>query len=189
MKRLLAGQVDRSEQGLPGWVTALLRLAGGSTQKHLTPERLRSASKRWMPVGERVVIVGADLAATELAEFLAERGRRVTLLDERSRIAPEVGLRRRSDHMDRMDRLGVLVNTGVTCKEITRTGVVIADKLGGEHLIPADSVILAGEPVEDTSLFEALKPLVPEAYAIGDCTGLGLIAKATTDAMRVGCAL
>jgi hypothetical protein len=30
---------------------------------------------------------------------------------------------------------------------------------------------------------------VPEAHAVGDCTGLGLVRKATEEATRVACAL
>jgi 2,4-dienoyl-CoA reductase (NADPH2) len=101
----------------------------------------------------------------------------------------EVGLRRRADHMDRLDRLGVIVNTSVTVERITPEGVWIQNQLGGKHRVEVDSVILSGTPVADTRLFDAISPLVPESYAIGDCTGLGLIAKATTEAMRVACSL
>ncbi|MBW2713938.1 MAG: FAD-dependent oxidoreductase, partial [Deltaproteobacteria bacterium] len=189
LRRLLSGDVQLEEQGLPSWLTALLRFAGEKIQKQVTPQRLRQLTKIWMPLGRRVAVIGADLAGTELAEFLAERGREVFLMDEGKRIVLEVGLRRRADHMDRLDRLGVIVNTSVTIERITEQGIWIQDQLGGRHIVEVDSVILAGTPVADTRLFDAIEPMVPEAYAIGDCTGLGLIAKATTDAMRVACAL
>ncbi len=189
MRRLLSGDVQPVEQGVPAWMTKLLQLAGDKIQRHITPQRLRQLSKLWMPLGSRVAIIGADLAGIELAEFLAERGREVFLLDEGKRIALDVGLRRRADHMDRLDRLGVIVNTSVTVERITPEGVWIQNQLGGKHRVEVDSVILSGTPVADTRLFEEISPLVPEAYAIGDCTGLGLIAKATTEAMRVACLL
>jgi len=44
-----------------------------------------------MPLGHRIVIIGADLAAIELAEFLAARGRYVAILETGAQIAPEVG--------------------------------------------------------------------------------------------------
>ena len=44
-----------------------------------------------------------------------------------------------------------------------------------------DHVILAGEVESDTTLFDALRERLPEVHAVGDCTGLGLIQKATTD--------
>jgi 2,4-dienoyl-CoA reductase (NADPH2) len=41
----------------------------------------------------------------------------------------------------------------------------------------------------DTTLYAALRDLVPEIHAIGDCTGLGLISKAVEEGARVGCSL
>jgi 2,4-dienoyl-CoA reductase (NADPH2) len=142
-----------------------------------------------MPLGRRVAIVGADLAAVELAEFLAQRGRRVSLLEAGEEIAPEVGLKRRTEHMDRLDRLGVPVNTGVAVERITREGVVLRRAGSAAQVLAADSVILAGEVEADTTLYDALRDRVPELHAIGDCTGLGLIRKATDEGARVACSL
>ena len=68
---------------------------------------------------------------------------------------------------------------------VTKKGLVIKNKLGLEKLMKADTIVLAGEPVADTRLYEQIKDKVPEAYSIGDCNGLGLIAGATKDAMEV----
>ena len=191
LRAILAGEINNDLAGrtLPGWMSSLLKMAGPVLQRVITPALLRRASQLWMPVGKKVVIVGADLAALELAEFMAKRGRKVCLIDEGDRLAPEVGVRRRSDHMDRLDELSVVINTNITVKRITQQGVLIENKMAVEHLVQGDTVILAGEPVADTSLYDALKTVVPEVYAIGDCTGMGLIAGATTDAMRVATAL
>jgi len=150
------------------------------------PRRLRALLALWMPVGERVAIVGGDLAAVELAEFLRERGRRqVTLLAPGEGLAPEVGLKRRTEHMDRLDRLGVPVHTATPVERIDADAVHLA--CGAR--IAADSVILAGEVQADTALQAALGERVPELHAIGDCTGLGLIRKAAEEGARVACAL
>ena len=69
-------------------------------QTVMTPELLRRASRCWMPVGRSVVIIGADLVAIELAEFLAERGRKVHVIDAATEDIPEVGKKRRHEHMD-----------------------------------------------------------------------------------------
>ena len=76
------------------------------------------ASKAWMPLGHRVVIVGADLVALELAEFLAARGRLVSVLEADKTIAPELGNKRKTEHMDRLDRLGVAVHVRAAVDEI-----------------------------------------------------------------------
>ena len=38
-------------------------------------------SKIWMPLSKNITIIGGDLVGLELAEFLIERGRKVTVLE------------------------------------------------------------------------------------------------------------
>jgi 2,4-dienoyl-CoA reductase (NADPH2) len=156
---------------LPSWLQPLV-----------VPSWLRVASKLWLPIGKKVVICGADLAATELAEFLARRGRRVHLLESGTKIAPEVGKKRRAEHMDRLDKLHVTLNTRVEILAIASGGVKIRSANRTERLIYADSIIIAGNPCADTSLAEEMAASGLHVVAIGDCTGLGLIAGATRDA-------
>ena len=154
----------------------------GLIQRLIIPSLLRRASRAWMPIGQRVVIIGTDLAAVELAEFLAARGRRVHLVGEGERITPEVGKKRRAEHMDRLDRLKVTVNTAIRVREIRSNGLVLQSVTGCDKLLAADQVIIAGEAQADTGLADALSGAGWPAVAIGDCSGLGLIAGATRDA-------
>lgn len=189
LRQLLAGNMNAEERTrLPSWQRAILPVAKQASG-FLTPERLRFLSKVWMPVGKRVAIVGADLAALELAEFLAGFERSVTVLEAGDRLAPEVGHKRRAEHMNKLDRLGVAVNSGVVCERITPTGIAICPEYGTTREVPADTVILAGEVEADTSFYDAISGRVPQAHAIGDCTGLGLVRKATEEAMRIAAAL
>jgi 2,4-dienoyl-CoA reductase (NADPH2) len=167
----------------------LRELFSGRAGRLVSPGRLRALSRLWMPIGRRVAIIGADLAAIELAEFLAERGRSVAVLETGDRIAPEVGAKRRAEQMDSLDRRGIPVNVGVAIERITREGVLLRRAQGAPALVPADSVILAGQVEPDTRLVDSLRGRVPELHAVGDCTGLGLIRKATEEAARVACAL
>ena len=185
LRSLLVGETHNAGNALPFWMLKGLAIVGPYIQKLISPKLLREGTQLWMPIGKRVAILGADLAGVELAEFLAKRGRKVYLLDENNQLAPEVGLRRRSDHMDNLDKLGVIINTGIVPKRITSTGFTFENQLGKDHHLKVDTVLLAGEPVANQTLYEAIKIQYPEVYAIGDCTGLGLIAGATTDAMKV----
>lgn len=189
LRQAITGVVPEEERHrFPAWMNWAVGVAGRSMQRYVHPRRIRSATRLWMPLGRKVVIVGADLAAVELAEFVAERGRRVSILDAGAGIAPEVGMKRRAEHMDRLDRLGISVNTGVTVEGIAAEGVVIRGAAAGAT-IAADTVILAGEVESDTSFYDAVRKHVPEAYAVGDCTGLGLIRKAVEEAARAACSL
>jgi 2,4-dienoyl-CoA reductase (NADPH2) len=185
LRGLLSGDVSAlATKRLSAWQRWGAQLVLPRASRLATPERMQRLPGRWIPVGPRVAIVGGDLAAVELAEFLAQKGRRVRLFEVGDEIAPEVGLKRRTEHMDRLDRLGVSVNTGIEIEAISATGLRLK-ATGGGTPVDADTVILAGHPEPDTRLFESIRERVPRTFAIGDCTGLGLVAKATDEAARI----
>ena len=164
---------------------------GGWRQRLVRPKAVRMASKAWMPMGHRVVIVGADLVALELAEFLAARGRLVSVLEPGKAIAPELGNKRKTEHMDRLDRLGVTVHARAAVERIVKGGVVFTPFAGTSRELAADSVVVAGTLESNTELYEKLVAALPDVpvHAAGDCTGLGLIRKATEDGARAACAI
>lgn len=167
------------------------KLFGGWRQRLVRPEAFRLATRAWMPLGRRVVIIGGDLVALELAEFLAARGRLVSVLEAGRDIAPEVGNKRKTEHMDRLDRLGVTVHVRAVVERITSESVIFTPAGGTSRDLAADSVVLAGSVEPDTKLFDELKAALPDTslHAAGDCSGLGLIRKATEDGARAACAI
>lgn len=190
LRRLIRGERAGDLGGrLPGWQRLGHRLLGRHLARAGSPQRLARATRWWLPFGRRVVIVGGDLAALELAEFLAARGRHVSVLEPGQTLAPEVGLKRRTEHMDRLDRAGVVVNAEASIERITPDAVWLRRAHGGPARIPADHVIVAGEIVADTGLADALALRFDEVHRVGDCTGLGLIQKAILEGARAGAAL
>jgi 2,4-dienoyl-CoA reductase (NADPH2) len=181
LRELIIGSVSEESKHLPGWLRVGAR-AIGSLQPILSPGAMRWLSRFALPVGDRVAIIGSDLAAIELAEFLAGRDRSVSLFDAGHQLAPEVGGKRRTEHMDRLDRLGVSINLGIAVDSVEPNAILIRTSSGRnqQQRVPADSVIVAGQVEADTSLFDALEGRV------GDCTGLGLIQKAVLDGARIG---
>jgi 2,4-dienoyl-CoA reductase (NADPH2) len=178
LRQLVAGELTDAAPGLPDWLKFGASRAGPLIDRHVTPGRIRALADWWLPVGRRVAIVGGDLAAIELAEFLAKRGRDVAILTADELIAPEIGPKRRLEHEWRLERLQVAINSRAEALRITPDGVEVRILAGKESLVRADTVIVAGEPIADTSLHDALLAAGLSSHAIGDCTGLGLIVKA-----------
>ncbi|AIT82195.1 hypothetical protein JI59_22010 (plasmid) [Novosphingobium pentaromativorans US6-1] len=54
---------------------------GAATGATADLDLVRRATHAWMPIGDKVVIIGGELVGVELAEFLMERGRQVTVVD------------------------------------------------------------------------------------------------------------
>ncbi len=125
--------------------------------------------------GNRVVIVGGNLVGCELALFLKHLHREVTLLEMGDRIHSDangpVG-----DAIDaRMDRIAVL--TGARCNSLD-PGKVRYTINGAEHIIRADSVVLAVGMRCRTGLFLELWEAAPEVIPIGDCVRVSNVREA-----------
>ncbi|WP_221176261.1 FAD-dependent oxidoreductase [Nocardioides marmorisolisilvae] len=136
--------------------------------------------------GRRVVIVGGDLVGVATAVHLAEHGHVVAVLEPGRELAPEIGWKRKTEEMLRLDRLGVTVHVGAVVEEVVDAGVRFTPAGGTSRLLEADSVLVAGVVQADTTLFDAVRDRLPgvPVQAVGDATGLGLVRKATEDAAR-----
>jgi 2,4-dienoyl-CoA reductase (NADPH2) len=188
LRQLMQGEIPEKERHrfnpFQRW---LFGLGGKILSRFAQPLHLRWLTRIWMPLGKRVAVIGSDLAAVELAEFLAVRGRKVYLLDKAERLAPEVGKKRRAEHMHHLDGSGVVVNTGVEIREITPRGVLLMASEGHSREVAVNSVIIAGEPVKEQSLYDSIREELPgvDTYCLGDATGLGLIVKAVNEAAEI----
>jgi 2,4-dienoyl-CoA reductase (NADPH2) len=136
--------------------------------------------------GRRVVVVGGDLVGIATAIHLAEHGHVVAVLEPGRELAPEIGWKRKTEEMHRLDRLGVTVHVGAKVEEVVPGGVRFTPSGGTSRLLEADSVLVAGVVQPDLTLSDALRDRLPgvPVTAIGDATGLGLVRKATEDAAR-----
>lgn len=189
LRQVMSGSLDGDEAlRLPNCQRVLVTRCIPWVQRIATPSLLRRVSRWWLPLGKTVVIIGSDLAAIELAEFLAHRGRRVHVLDSATKITPEVGKKRRHEHMGRLDALRITLNTAVSIKRIERSAVVI-ETAGREKAVPCDNVIVAGEVRASLELSRELSSAGLPVTTVGDATGLGLIVKATRTAAEAVAAL
>jgi 2,4-dienoyl-CoA reductase (NADPH2) len=159
--------------------------AGRAVGVTTDPSKLREASKHYMPVGERVVVLGGGLVGAELAEFLAERGRKVTVLEESSEFAGEMAHPRRWRVLEDLRELGVALEGDTRVLEI-RDDVVRTERAleGTEPELrdfPADTVIIASGLVANPSLAESLSAVGVPISVIGDGSGVGYIEGAIHD--------
>lgn len=159
--------------------------------RFLSPNTLRWLTKFWIPLGKKVVIMGSALQGCELAEFLAKRGRKVTLLDTVPGEAMGQGLPeiRRHGFINWLTTKGVTLINEVRYDEITDKGLIITTKDGKRQIIEADTIISAIPSLPDTGLLKLLEGKVPEIYTIGDCREPRLILDAVADGLRTSYAL
>jgi 2,4-dienoyl-CoA reductase (NADPH2) len=149
------------------------------------PETLRALSKLFLPIGKRVVVIGGGLHGCELAEFLAKRGRKVTVVESGDMLGEGMVGVFLGHLMVWFQKKGVAAITGVKEVEITKTGVVVTAKDGTKSTIEADTVVPAVPLSANTELFKSLEGKVPEVYAVGDCKTPLLIVDAIGTGSRV----
>lgn len=140
-------------------------------------DRVRSMSKRWMPLGDDVVVVGGGLVGVELAEFLAERGRTVTVLESGDKLGVEMAHPRRARAVRDAREHGVRFETGATLVAIDARQVTYA-KGDATVTVDAQNVILATGVHPDESLADALRARGLEVHVAGDAGTVGYIQNA-----------
>lgn len=137
-------------------------------------------------VGERVVIIGGEMVGCETAEFLAEKGRKVTIVEILADVATRVIAALRALLLSRLAARGVTILTGVKDEELTDRGLAITTKEGRKQLIEVDTVVLAAGAKPNKVLLQAMEGKIPEIHLIGDCVEPRDILEAMADAYHIG---
>jgi len=120
------------------------------------------------PCGDRVVVLGGERIGLVAAEYLASRGKQVTLVEVGKRLGEDVIATFKWRHAAwiREFQIKTLLNTRV--KEITEEGVLVEEAGGSERLVPAETVILAIPRKPRQQLLTDLEFFCDELYIIGD---------------------
>jgi len=137
-------------------------------------------------VGNRVVVIGGELVGCETADFLAQKGKTVTVMRRGAEMAAAMNRQARENLLARLRRNKVTMLTGVRYEEITDRGLAITDKERRRQNIEADTVVLATGAVPSTELAAELKHQNVTVLPIGDCVRPGKIVDAIGDGARVG---
>jgi 2,4-dienoyl-CoA reductase-like NADH-dependent reductase (Old Yellow Enzyme family)/thioredoxin reductase len=161
---------------------AAIILATGSTPSKPPIEGIEQSNVLFAPevlvdpsrVGQRVVLIGGGDTGMETADFLAEMGKQVTVIEALDQIARTLGPARKQFLMERIKQYHVDVRVNTKVKRITGQGVVLDDEK--QTLLPADHVVIA-TGVESVNLLEEDLKVIAPVFVIGD-------AKEPRDAMH-----
>ncbi|MEY4159844.1 MAG: hypothetical protein RLZZ136_465 [Pseudomonadota bacterium] len=185
MRNLMFGEATDALKKKTSLFTRIATKVGAITGATANLSLVRKATHAWMPLGDRVTIIGGELVGIELAEFLAERGRKVTVIEEAPRLGKGLTLVRRMRILSELAEHGVTLLGGVGDIAIGKDVVSFTDKDAQEHSIPADTVIVAKGAAGDLSLADSLRAAGFAVTAIGDANGVGYIEGAMRGAFEV----
>jgi 2-enoate reductase len=119
--------------------------------------------------GESVVIIGGGLVGCETALYLAQKGKKVTVIEILDSVMRDMCIQNRVHMLMLLADAKAEILTDTKVLEITDAGVVIVGNDGKRVNLEADTVVLALGLEPNGSLTESLKGKVPEVYAVGDC--------------------
>jgi len=153
--------------------------------RFLGPKALEQLTKWWMPIGNRVVIIGGGLAGCQLAEFLVKRGRKVTIVDTAKKLGDGLLSNDPTRLFNWFIQKGVTMMAEVKYEEITEKGLVITTQEGERKTLEADTIITSLPLLPTADFLKSLKGKVPEVYQIGDCRESGFIHHAIADGSRI----
>ena len=136
-------------------------------------------------IGEKVIVLGGGMIGCETAEFLAQRGRSVTIIEMLKDVALDVNPFVRKFLLNRLKdlKISMMVNTKVLR---IHEDHLIAVTNGEKRSFRADSFVVAMGLDADQSLGDALKKKFPVYYDIGDCVKPRKIIDAIHEGFSIG---
>ena len=136
--------------------------------------------------GNRVIILGGGLVGTETAEFLAEQGKEVSILEMRPEVAADMELRSRLMLLNILREKKVAFLTGTRVLSIEGKGrLKVQSGYGGERMLEGyDSIVLAIGYKGNVDLAADLEGQGFPVIALGDCAAPGKVLEAVHGAFK-----
>lgn len=122
-------------------------------------------------VGQNIVVCGGGLSGMECALGLAMQGKRVTVVDmiPSESFAHEATPHTRGMLLALLEQYGVKkIGDSKVCT-FSEKGVEIEDRNWKRQILEADDIVTAFGMKKNDALYQEIKELLPEVYAIGDC--------------------
>ncbi|MEV5650255.1 FAD-dependent oxidoreductase [Nocardia sp. NPDC052254] len=181
LRALMTGSGDVSR--VPPLLRTIARLGklSGITRRTAA---IRAVTRRFLPMGKNVVVIGGSLVGLELSEFLAERGRTVTLLEEGGQLGVPMAMPRRWTAVRHAGEAGVTIHRKATVQRITEKYVEF--RVGDRTMTAsADMVVVASGVSAQAPLAAALEGVVPAVHVVGDAARVDYIEGAIHTAWAV----
>ncbi len=148
------------------------------------PRLLRKLMRFPFPFKKRVSILGGGFAGVELAETLAESGKKVSIVEPGKRMGSDIDIIHRWVFLKNLKEAGAELLTSTKVLEVEDAGVKV-ERDGAQRTIGADTVV----PINITSnsdLAEQYKDRIPEVYVVGDCREPAKLQEAVTSGFLAG---
>lgn len=135
--------------------------------------------------GNKVVVIGGGLVGCETADYLAQRGKEVTIIEMLPRIAGDLNASGRYYLLRSLKENKVITLASCTVKAINDDGILLNSPDGEKKLESIDTVVLATGAKSKNNLEILFRGLIPEVYSIGDAAKPGKVLSAVMLAAEI----
>jgi 2,4-dienoyl-CoA reductase (NADPH2) len=168
---MLKAMVSSPRKG--GALQRLLWRLGSLALRYIdNPALIRWGLRFGFPFRKRVVIIGGGFAGCELADILAERGKKLTLLEESKRLGFDIGITTRWVVLMRLWQFGVRMERNAKVLDIAEKAVeaLVDDSV---TCFEADTVALTLPLETNDKLARELQEKGWTVRSVGDCAATG----------------
>ena len=122
------------------------------------------------PLGKKILIVGGGGIGAEVADYLSENEKEVTLVEMREGIALDLVGHLQHFLNKRLREKGVQILTSTKAIRFEKEGLWVEGPQGMKRLEGFDSIVIALGSIPNDELVKFLKGKVPEVYVVGDAS-------------------
>lgn len=168
--------VEGNERTISEEKPDVLILATGA--EPFLPQQLKSNNilTAWEALGERsaelmgkeVLILGGGMVGMETAEFLLQKGCRITIIEMQKAVALDLEGTSRALLLKRLSTKPISIMVSSKVEKIEESRVLI-NTSQGEKWLKADKIVLALGPQPDRKILKEAEGKVPQLFLIGDC--------------------
>lgn len=160
-----------------------LNLPGGKEQNVVTSWEVLKGK---VQVGKKVAVIGGGMVGCETAEYLAEKGHQVTVLEMLTKVAVDASPLVGPWLVERLKILGVEIITEAKVKAFQQGTVVYSQQGQDKKVSDVETVVLAVGSLAEDGLAREMEGSGIDYYVIGDAVSPRRITQAIYEAMRVG---
>jgi NADPH-dependent 2,4-dienoyl-CoA reductase/sulfur reductase-like enzyme len=136
-------------------------------------------------LGKNLLIVGGGGIGAEVADFLSEKGKRVTLVEMRDGIALDLVIHSQYFLNKRLKEKDVRILTSTKVLRFIPSGVLVEDFTGTRKLDGFDSIVMAIGATPNNLLSRSLQGKVDKIHVIGDASKPREVLEALLEAEEV----
>lgn len=166
----------------------ILPISGLKDSEYMTAQDMLLGKRN---TGKKVLIAGGGMIGCEAAEYLAERGHEVAIVEMKPVIAEDVAPENRRYMFENFEKHHVSLYSDSRIKEFYTDGVACVRQDGTEFSLRGyDSVVLAMGTCSNNPLEESISEFIPQVYVIGEAEkSPGNAMSATADALNAAIAI